>query len=171
MLFLSFLLRILGARGAPGAVGGALAVADGVVAVDASAAVGVQAGQHVGHVVRKEALVVEHGGEHLRDGGRTHRLVVLLLVHLQARAQQPRQRQRVAPATRGAQHRARRQLEQLLLLARVDREARAEPRVGADHRVVLAGDGHDAAAVVRVRLEAVLLGAGHRILGEVTVDI
>ena len=44
----------------------------------------IESGKDVTDVVGEEALVVQHGGGHLSDGGGTHGLVVVVSVRLQA---------------------------------------------------------------------------------------
>jgi hypothetical protein len=61
----------------------------------------VDAAKHVEGVVGEEALAIENGREHLRDGGCAHGLPVLVLVPLQARLQQLVQRKLVSLHARG----------------------------------------------------------------------
>ena len=138
-------------------------VAHWVIVVHNAAALLVQAGKHVGHVVREEALVVEHGGQHLCHGAGGHGLVVLVPVHLHPRAQHLSHGEHVTPAARAAEDRPFRELERLLLVAGVDAVARAESGVGGHHYEVVAGDGYHRAAIVGVWVEVALVrpGGGH----------
>lgn len=141
-----------GARRAAGPVSGRLVVANRIVRVDNAAALLVQAGQNVGHIVREESAVVHQNGQHLGDGVRCHGLVVRVLVALHLRLDQGRHRQCVAPATGRAEHRRAGQIEQFALITCVDGIAGAQARIAGDNNERVAGNGNDRSAFADGRM-------------------